>query len=601
MKGTVVSTWVRTLRRFYGDELIDSAMTKAGWENGKIFSPIETVDDNKPKIMIEYIAKEKNIQVKDLWRKIGQDNLYSFAKDYPAFFKHENLYTFLKSLFDVHVTMVKKFSDARPPLLSLEPISEREAIFSYNSKRGMFDYFLGMLDGSCTFFNEQIKIEELERTSTSLKLKLTFENEIYFKKTYRFNKFLSFGFINNISIKLAIATFIISTLSIIPLLSFSLNGILHSLVEGTIIGFLTFIVSTLLMRPKKHLFNAITELNKNSYVENGAIITGDFFEDMYDEIKKYMSLVKADFVGFKGVTDEMGTFINNINDISDKMSNTSKEISGVVEQVANSTLSQAENTENAVSILNGNIESLKTIVDSENKNRDELEVAIEKINTSYLSVEKSSENLSTTLTHFNDVKEKAINLEENARNITNIVSIVSQISGQTNLLALNASIEAARAGESGKGFAVVSEEVRKLAEETKGAVEEINSNLIQFVNDIKELVGNIETQYTSLEKETKNIDVVKDISHEANNSIVVVSQSLIKTVEMLNDESASISQVFESIEALAALAEENSAASEEVSANVASYTNEIQKLVGSIGDFQNITNTFKVDLDKYKI
>jgi len=314
-----------------------------------------------------------------------------------------------------------------------------------------------------------------------------------------------------------------------------------------------------------------------------------------------MTVVKADFVGFKGVTDEMSTFVTNINEISETMNATSIEISGVVEQLANSAVSQADNTEKSVSILNDNIESLKSIVSSENQNKDELQIAIAKINSSYVSIEDSSKNLSATLVKFNEVKEKGIKLEDKAKNITNIVSIVSGISEQTNLLALNASIEAARAGEAGRGFAVVADEVRKLAEQTKDAVEEINTNLVQFVDEIGQLVNNIETQYITLDGETQRLGTAKDISYEANNSIITVSKSLIETVKKLNEEAVSISNIYDNIESLAALAEENSAAAEEVSASVSTNSNEVQKLVMKIGDFSHITDSFKKDLEKYKI
>ncbi|MDU5014011.1 MAG: heme NO-binding domain-containing protein, partial [Clostridium botulinum] len=589
---------VKTCKKLYGEEAVDQAMNAVGWQ-GKIFSPMENVEDIKVKDMINKIANNVNRDVKTLWGQIGQDNLKAFNNDYPAFFEHENLYSFLKSMFDVHVVMTKKFPGAKPPLLTIEPISEKQAIFSYSSKRGMFDYFLGLLKGSAEHFKENIKVDEIERKDDFLKLKITFEKNIYYNKTFKFNKILSLGFIKNIGGKVALFTFILTILSSFALLGF--NNLLKVLSIASISSVAAYISTEILLKPKYLIFEEINKINKNHYVEDGDIKTGDFLEELYKELKKHKDIIKADFVGFKGVTDEMNTFVGNINVISETMSHTSTEISGVVEQVASCAVNQAQNTEQVVAVLNDNIQNLKDIVNSENSNKLELEKALEKVNNSYNNVNNTSKNILDSLEKFQKVKDKGLELETKAKDITNIVSIVSGISEQTNLLALNASIEAARAGEQGKGFAVVAEEVRKLAEQSKEAVEEINNNLIEFAGDIKNLVIRIESQYNVLEQETDRLEEVRDISYGATTSIGTVASAMIKTINELNKEADSISSIYDNIESLAAIAEENSASSEEVSANVSSYTNEIKKLVNNIHEFKQITETFKSDLSRYKI
>lgn len=599
MKGTVVSTWMKTCRKLYGESIVDDAMESVGWGARKIFTPIENVEDAKVKSVITYIAKKQNMDEKKLWRVIGQDNVKAFFKDFPSFFDHENLYSFFKSMFDVHVVMTKKFAGAKPPLLVIEPISARSAVFSYNSKRGMFDYFLGLIDGSCEQFNEKLQIDEIERTEEALKLKLTFEKDVYYKKKYSFNRLLSFGFIKNFGLKTAIPTFVVSTLIFIPL--FGVNNLVKALIGAGISAVISCLFSNLLLSPKKAIVEELNRIIDNQYDFDGEIVTNDFLEEIYALIKRYKKMLKADFVGFKGVTDEMHTFIGGINVISESMNHTSNEISGVVEQVANGAITQAENTEKAVAMLSQNIDNLKEIVENENDNKQELEVAIEKINNSYENVNNASKNILGTLENFQAVKNKGITLEEKAKDITNIVSIVSGISEQTNLLALNASIEAARAGEQGRGFAVVAESIRKLAEQSKGAVHEINTNLAQFVNEINSLVDNIGEQYDVLQGETSSLETVRNISYEANSSIQTVAASMIKTIEELNKEADSISDIYNTIDSLAAIAEENSASSEEVSANVSSYTNEIKKLIDNIESFRVFSETFRKDLGRYKI
>jgi len=599
MKGTVVGTWVNTCKKLYGEDITKSALEECKLGRNKIFSPMEDVQDDVVYKLIQTISSNTNKDKKQVWESIGEDNINAFFNGFPAFFEHENLFSFLKSMFDVHIVMTKKFPGAKPPLITIKPISKREAVFEYTSKRGMFDYLQGLLRGSAKFFKENIECDVLEKRDDYVKIKITFDKDIYYKKTFKFNKLLSFGFIKSFGAKVGIFTFIISIVTFIPIIG--LNNYVKAIIAALISSIAAFAAAEIMIGPKRIISETIDNLKNNDFTVNGNIITGDFWEQIYNELGNYAKSMTANFVGFKGLTDEMNGFVGNVSSISDSMKETSGQISTVVEQVSESFVSQAENTQDSVTVLNGNIESLNQVVENENANKRQLEETIDKINNSYKSVDTASKNILGSLTKFQEVKSKGLELSNKAKDINNIVLIVAEISDQTNLLALNASIEAARAGEMGKGFSVVAEEVRKLAEETKDAVEKINSNLELFVADIGDLVHKIETQYDVLEKETSNLENVRSLSSDANASAKAVADSMIETVEKLNHEADSISKIYENIEAIAAISEENSASSEEVSANVTSYMNQIAKLTEGIDEFKKIAENFKGDLKKYKI
>lgn len=598
MKGTVVSTWIKTCKKLYGDPIVQKAMSEMGWEVNKIFSPIENVDDDIVKKLITRISEQVNVSTGQLWKAIGKDNILAFRTDFPSFFKQQNMYSFLRSLFDIHVVMTKKFAGAKPPLVSIEPISNTEALFTYQSQRGMFDYFYGLLEGCIEFFNEKVEVQELERRTDYLAVKLSFSRTIFYQKSYFFNRLMSFGFIKSLPVKTGLFTGLCSLLLFIPIIGPALWYKSIILAFGSALA--TSLGTSLLLQPKKHIQEELQRLIVNDYLHHSKISTNDFFEELFDNLNDYKKVIQADFVGFKGVTDEMDTFVKNINIISNNMLETSSEIADVVEQVALGAVAQAENTTEAASVLNDNITILRQIVKNEDNNKEELSVAMKKINSSHENVSNTSQNIFNTLNHFTMINQKSEYLHDQAKNITSIVGMVSSIAEQTNLLALNASIEAARAGEEGRGFAVVAEAVRKLAEQSKGAVNDINSHLDQFVQEINSFVEALQKEYVSLEVETKSLENVKNISFEANNAIQKVSASMLQTIIELKNDADGISIAFNNIESLAAIAEENSASSEEVSANVTKYTNEINKLIYHIHDFTNITDYFKTELGKYK-
>ncbi len=147
--------------------------------------------------------------------------------------------------------------------------------------------------------------------------------------------------------------------------------------------------------------------------------------------------------------------------------------------------------------------------------------------TSKASLGAVIEKLTSIIEKIDAMKESSFELSRSSKEITDVTSLIAKIADQTNLLALNAAIEAARAGEHGRGFAVVADEVRTLAENTKKATETINISVTKFTQATRIIVDDTESM-ANMTDESKiaigefehNITEVSNISMETYHKVV---------------------------------------------------------------------------------
>ncbi|NLZ80331.1 MAG: chemotaxis protein [Clostridiales bacterium] len=597
MKGTVVSTWVESCRKLFGEQVVSEVLQSYGISKDYIFSPLENVDDKVAKGIVDQIGNKVGKNHKEIWFTMGEENIKTFSQNYPGFFRNESAYQFLRSMNDVHVIVMKRFKGAVPPILDVTPISSKEASFIYRSKRGMSDYLVGLISGVSKYFKEEIEVEVVNQEAGETHLKLTFEKQIQFTKKYRFNQILSFGFIKSAGLK----TSILSGILMVIFAVFLTGNLIESFILGGATLAITFTLTSLFNRPRELILKELNELKNRNFMETVKLRSNDEYEVIMNSVNEVKANIQKDFIGFNSMVDELYTFNQSITGISKTMQSTSTDISDVLDEVAAAAMTQAEDTSHATSVLEGSIKNVTSVSDDSQRNQEQIEKAVSDIEDSFSKVETTATKINEVLNEFSVIRKDGNELQNNADNITQIVLIVSSIAKQISLLALNASIEAARAGEAGRGFSVVADEIRKLSEETHNAVNQINQSLTGIVASIGNVVEGIGTQYEVLESENTLLTESVESSSKSNIHLKKVSELLVETSRNLKLEADSISNLFDGIQNLAAIAEENSAATQEANSNVAVYVSQIDELTDQVTVFDSLIQNFQEDLANYHI
>lgn len=338
------------------------------------------------------------------------------------------------------------------------------------------------------------------------------------------------------------------------------------------------------------------------------------------DLTQRLKATSKDEIGYMSVY--FNKFIQTVHNIVSSVRITELHISEASEELAKSTDISASSAEEIAKTIN---EITQKIVDQAEITRD----GSEKLQHLGYLIENSKEHINLTaessayvnelssqgllameeLTRKTDesnaaakmVKENIIRTKHSSETINDACLLISNISKQTNLIALNASIEASSAGVHGTSFQVVAQEIRKLAEQSASATRTIS----EMVNTLQEDANNAESKIMDLEVifETleENVDLAKKQYTEISKSISQSNENVKTTYEIINQMETMKKQVLENMNNLSAVAVENAAGTQEISASIQEQTASFDTITMSCVDLTKQLQELQKLIERFKI
>lgn len=321
---------------------------------------------------------------------------------------------------------------------------------------------------------------------------------------------------------------------------------------------------------------------------------GQSFNTMIDSLRTVISQVRS-------VSDRVNVSAGAISASAEEISAASEEISGSMQSLSEDTNRQSELAGNVLretSTLGEKIKGVEHESESmvthaymmKDKNESGL-VAMEQLRRVF---ERNTEASAQVGHGIKDLAAMSVS-------ISTIIETINSISQQTNLLALNAAIEAARAGEAGKGFAVVADEVRKLAEQSSTATQEVQ----QIIDRITGVIGTLDSTMNHATELVDDVNVSLDHTSRAfaeiNTSIDTVTQEILRLEREVSEMETLKNSMVQSVEGIHHVTEQAAAMTEAVSASSQEQTASIEEAVASIEELHAMTSKLMDTVNRFKV
>ena len=327
-----------------------------------------------------------------------------------------------------------------------------------------------------------------------------------------------------------------------------------------------------------------------------------------DEIGQLVTATNAMNENMRDLLNKINTVSETVTSQSEELTQSASEVMEGSEQVSSTMQELASGSEteaNSASELSSAMQQFARDVDEANDNGENIRQTSNEVlnitNEGSQLMNSSKGQMAKIDQIVQDAVQKVQGLDAHSQKISELVSVIKDIADQTNLLALNAAIEAARAGEHGKGFAVVADEVRKLAEQVSDSVTDITTIVTNIQQESSVVAESLQGGYEEVEQGTNQIEATSDKFEGINHAVTNMVENVKAVSESLVGIAANSQQMNGSIEEIAAISEESAAGIEETSASAQQISASMAEVSGSSNDLAKLAEELNGLVRQFKL